>query len=406
MIQKPAFSKNYFFSTGILISIINSVLFSIPDICGQTMESTQRMRARDAGVEIGILKPGLHNAITDVEGVRVGHETLVIGDSIRTGVTAILPQPGNLFRNKLPAAIHIGNGFGKLTGYTQVHELGEIEAPILLTNTLNVPRVADALISHMLALPGNENVRSINVVVGETNDGYLNDIRGRHVGVSHVENALRNASSGPVAEGSVGAGTGTRCLGFKGGIGTASRVLPPSLGGYTIGVLVQSNFGGLLQINGAPAGRELGTLPFGRHLPYPDGDGSIMVVVATDAALSSRNLERLAARAMLGISRTGGYASNGSGDYVIAFSTVSKKQRDEVFEQGKSRILSNDDMSPLFFAVVEATEEAIINSLFMATTIKGRSGNMTEALPIPETIDILKKYNALHHNETLPSWRK
>ena len=370
------------------------------------MESTQRMRARDSGVEIGILKPGLHNAITDVEGVRVGHETLVIGDSIRTGVTAILPQPGNLFRNKLPAAIHIGNGFGKLTGYTQVHELGEIEAPILLTNTLNVPRVADALISHMLALPGNENVRSINVVVGETNDGYLNDIRGRHVGVSHVENALRNASSGPVAEGSVGAGTGTRCLGFKGGIGTASRVLPPSLGGYTIGVLVQSNFGGLLQINGAPAGRELGTLPFGRHLPYPDGDGSIMVVVATDAALSSRNLERLAARAMLGISRTGGYASNGSGDYVIAFSTVSKKQRDEVFEQGKSRILSNDDMSPLFFAVVEATEEAIINSLFMATTIKGRSGNMTEALPIPETIDILKKYNALHHNETLPSWRK
>lgn len=367
----------------------------------------RRMRAREAGVEIGVLKPGVYNAITDVAGVMVGQETLIAGDSIRTGVTAIIPQAGNLFQSKLPAAIYIGNGFGKLAGFTQVEELGEIETPILLTNTLNVPRVADALTSYMLNLPGNENVRSINVVVGETNDGYLNDIRGRHIGPQHVEKAIKNARSGKVEEGSVGAGTGTRCLGFKGGVGTSSRVLPAELGGYKVGVLIQSNFGGLLQINGAPVGRELGKISYSRYLPYPDGDGSIMVIVATDAPLSSRNLKRLAKRAMLGIARTGGYSSNGSGDYIIAFSTVSKANRDSAEQHsGSSRVLSNNEMSPLFLAVVEATEEAIINSLFMATTVTGRNGHTTEALPLDKTIEILKKYNALHHNGTLPSWRR
>lgn len=366
----------------------------------------QRQRARELGVEFGIFKPGRYNAITDVQGVRVGHATVIAGDSVRTGVTAIIPQPGNLFRNKLPAAVYVGNGFGKLIGATQIDELGEIESPILLTNTLNVWRVADALVTYMLAIPGNENVRSINVVVGETNDGYLNDIRGRHVTAAHVEKALTNATQGPVAEGCVGAGTGTQCLGFKGGIGTASRVLPESLGGHTIGVLVQSNFGGILQINGAPVGREFRTFAYSRELPYPDGDGSIMVVIATDAPLLARNLKRLAKRAMLGIGRTGGYASNGSGDYVIAFSTVSKASRDTGTGSSSPGVLGNDQMSPLFLAVVEATEEAIINSLFMATTTTGRDGHTSQALPIGRTLEILKKYNALNQNHNLPSWMK
>jgi D-aminopeptidase len=390
----------------LLTTILITLNFGL-SIYKNTFKENKRMRAREAGVEIGILKPGQNNAITDVAGVRVGQVTLIAGDSIRTGVTAIIPQPGNLFRNKLPAAIYVGNGFGKLIGFTQVDELGEIESPILLTNTLNVSRVADALISYMLGLPGNEDVRSINVVVGETNDGYLNDIRGRHVGPENVEKAIRNATSGPVEEGSIGAGTGTRCLGFKGGIGTSSRILPADLGGYTVGVLVQSNYGGLLQINGAPVGRELEKIPYNRYLPYPGGDGSIMIVVATDAPLSSRNLKRLAKRAMLGIARTGGYSSNGSGDYIIAFSTLSKATRDSAEQHsGGARVLSNHEMSPLFLAVVEATEEAIINSLFMATTVTGRNGNITEALPLDETIAILKKYNALHHNSDLPSWRQ
>lgn len=389
-----------------LILILIILNFGV-SISQNTLTENKRMRAREAGVEIGILKPGPNNAITDVAGVMVGHETLIAGDSIRTGVTAIIPQSGNNFQNKLPAAIFVGNGFGKLFGFTQVDELGEIESPILLTNTLNVSRVADALISYMLEFPGNENVRSINVVVGETNDGYLNDIRGRHIGPEHVKNAIKNATSGPIEEGSVGAGTGTRCLGFKGGIGTSSRVLPKDLGGYSVGVLVQSNYGGLLEVNGAPVGRELGKTLYNRYLPYPDGDGSIMIVVATDAPLSSRNLKRLAKRAMLGIARTGGYSSNGSGDYIIAFSTVSKATRDSAEQHsGGARILSNDDMSPLFLAVVEATEEAIINSLFMATTVTGRNGNTTEALPLDKTIDILKKYNAIHQNRELPSWRQ
>jgi len=365
----------------------------------------KRQRAREAGLEIGILKPGKFNAITDVPGVRVGSETLWRGDSVRTGVTAILPHAGNLFQEKVPAAIYTANGFGKLVGSTQVNELGELESPILLTNTLNVPRVADALLTYMLNLPGNESVLSLNVVVGETNDGYLNDIRGRHVGYEQVVRAIEKAKPGPVAEGSVGAGTGTRCLGFKGGIGTASRILPKKYGGYTVGVLVQSNFGGVLTINGAPVGRELGHFSMQRALPYGDEPGSCMMVVATDAPLSHRNLLRLAKRTPLGLARTGGYASNGSGDYVIAFSTARPKPETV---DGKPLLaqkqVPNHAMSPLFLAVVEATEEAIINSLFMATTVTGRDGHTAEALPLEKTLKILQKYRALHQNQTLPSW--
>jgi D-aminopeptidase len=367
-----------------------------------------RRRARELGVEIGVLKPGANNSLTDVNGVLAGHATVQRGDSARTGVTAIVPHGGNLFQEKVPAAIFVGNGFGKLMGVTQVDELGNLESPILLTNTLNVPRVADALIDYMLGLPENKDVRSVNVVVGETNDGFLNDIRGRHVGRDEVFAALQNAKSGPVAEGCVGAGTGTVCFGWKGGIGTSSRVLPSSAGGYTIGVLTQTNFGGVLTINGAPVGRELGKFSMKETLPYTGDDGSCMIVVATDAPLDSRNLKRLAARAMLGLARTGGYASNGSGDYVIAFSTAKENR---VAHRSSGRVqnktfLVNDETSPLFLAVVEATEEAIINSLFMATTTRGFAGHAVEALPLDRTIEILKKYNALNQNRDLPSWKK
>ncbi len=371
-------------------------------------ENASRRRARDLGVEIGIMKPGAFNSITDVTGVLVGHSTLHRGDSVRTGVTAILPHPGNLFQEKVPAAIFVGNGFGKLMGVTQIEELGNLESPILLTNTLNVPRVADAVIDYMLALPGNEAVRSINAVVGETNDGFLNDIRGRHVGRDEVFAAIKNAKSGTVEEGCVGAGSGTVCFGWKGGIGTSSRVLPKSAGGYTVGILVQTNFGGVLTINGAPVGRELGQFAMQNALPYAAGDGSCMIIVATDAPLDARNLKRLAARAMLGLARTGGYAANGSGDYVIAFSTATENR---VAYQPNARIqmlpsLANDETSPLFLAAAEATEEAIINSLFMATTTRGRAGHSVEALPLDRTMEILKKYSALNQNRDLPSWRK
>ncbi len=386
----------------LFLLVISSVLYTGNLVQAQEKQSH---RARDLGIETGVLKPGEFNAITDVAGVRVGHTTLIRGDSVRTGVTIILPHGGNLFREKVPAAIYVGNGFGKLAGSTQVNELGEIESPIALTNTLNVARVADALLDYMLALPGNEQVRSLNVVVGETNDGWLNDIRGRHVGAEHVLAALQKAKGGPVAEGSVGAGTGTRCLGYKGGIGTASRVLPQENGGYTIGVLVQSNFGGILEINGAPVGRELGKFYMSTSLPYADHDGSIMIVIATDAPIGHRNLMRLAKRALLGVGRTGGIMSNGSGDYVIAFSTV----RPEPSGEGgvlQRRELRNEAMSPLFLAVIEATEEAIINSLFMAKTTTGRNQHRADALPVRETLEILKKYHAVHRNETLPSWKK
>jgi D-aminopeptidase len=367
-----------------------------------------RRRARELGVEIGILQPGPNNAISDVSGVFVGHTTIRRGDSVRTGVTAVLPQGGNLFQEKVPAAVFVGNGFGKLMGVTQIEELGNLESPILLTNTLNVPRVADALIDYLLDLPGNKEVRSVNVVVGETNDGFLNDIRGRHVGRDDVFAALKNAQSGPIEEGCVGAGTGTVCFNWKGGIGTSSRVLPIAAGGYTVGVLVQTNFGGILTINGAPVGRELGQFAMKKALPYSGGDGSCMIVVATDAPLDARNLRRLAARAMLGLARTGGYASNGSGDYVIAFSTAKENRvshRPAVRVQNQFALV-NDETSPLFLAAVEATEEAIINSLFMAITTHGFAGHVVEALPIERTLQILKKYNALNQNRDLPSWKK
>jgi D-aminopeptidase len=362
----------------------------------------QRPRARDVGVVVGVLPTGKNNAITDVAGVKVGHTTLIRGDNVRTGVTAILPHGGNLFQEKVPGAIVVGNGFGKLMGSTQVKELGEIETPILLTSTLNVPKAADALLEWMMALPGNENVRSINPVVGETNDGQLNDIRSRPVGRDEVFAALRSAKDGPVEEGSVGAGTGTIAFGWKGGIGTSSRVTPASLGGYTVGVLVQSNFGGILAINGAPVGRELGQYYLRNHVEPsaarpPQGtlenpDGSIIMVVATDAPVDARNLERLASRALLGMGRTGSSGSNGSGDYVIAFSTQNRVSGNERARQVTT--LSNEAMSPLFQAVIEATEEAIYNSMFKATTVVGRNGNKADALPVDRVVEVLKRYGA------------
>jgi D-aminopeptidase len=373
-------------------------------------QKDQRPRARDAGVVVGVLPPGQVNAITDVPGVMVGHSTIVRDANIRTGVTAILPHGGNLFRDKVPGAVFIGNAFGKLAGSTQVNELGEIETPIMLTSTLNVPRVADATIDYMLALAGNEEVQSINPLVGETNDGFLNDIRGRHVGRDEVFAAIRTAKGGPIEEGAVGAGTGTVAFGWKGGIGTASRKLPQNLGGYTVGVLVQSNFGGILTINGAPVGRELGKYYLKEQLEKTAAadrqtsdraDGSIIIVIATDAPIDYRNLKRLAARSMLGLARTGAAGSNGSGDYAIAFSTATDLRiRNLPNERTKpsAALLSNEAMSPLFLAVIEATEEAIYNSLFRATTTTGR-GHVVEALPIDRTLEILRKYNALKNPE-------
>jgi len=368
-------------------------------------QTAARPRARDAGVIVGVLPTGPFNAITDVAGVTVGHTTLNQGDNVRTGVTAILPHGGNLFREKVPGAVFVGNAFGKLAGSTQVNELGEIETPIMLTSTLNVPRVADATIDYMLALAGNEDVQSINPLVGETNDGFLNDIRGRHVGREEVALAIRNARGGQVDEGCIGAGTGTVAFGFKGGIGTASRRLPAALGGYTVGVLIQSNFGGILSINGAPVGRELGRYYLKEELrsainspPDRAADGSIMIVIATDAPVDHRNLQRLAARSMMGLARTGAAGSNGSGDYAIAFSTAPELRirTGAAARNAKSNVtlLSNDAMSPLFLAVIEATEEAIYNSLFRATTTTGR-GHTVEALPIDRTLEILRRHSAL-----------
>jgi D-aminopeptidase len=360
-----------------------------------------RPRALDLGLKVGIMPTGPLDAITDVAGVEVGHTTIISGGDVRTGVTAILPHPGNLFREKVPGAVFVGNAFGKLAGSTQVNELGEIETPILLTSTLSVPRVADALIDYMLALAGNEDVESINPLVGETNDGYLNDIRGRHITPEDVFAAIKNAKSGRVEEGSVGAGTGTVAFGFKGGIGTSSRRLTPKLGGYTVGVLVQTNFGGVLTIAGAPVGRELGRYYLRDELQQERittdrGNGSVMVVVATDAPVEARNLKRMAARAMLGLGRTGAAGTNGSGDYVIACSTASQ-MRIRTEDKASPRhieVLPNDAMSPLFLAVIEATEEAVYNSLLRATTITGR-GHTVEALPLEKTVEMLKKYGAI-----------
>jgi D-aminopeptidase len=354
----------------------------------------QRARARDLGVKPGVFPTGRYNALTDVAGVRVGHATLVQGDSIRTGVTAILPHEGNVFLERVPAALHVGNGFGKLLGATQLNELGELETPILLTCTLCVWNAADALVGWMLEQPGMENVRSINPVVAETNDGTLNAIRSRPIGAKEVRAALAAASSGPVAEGSVGAGAGTIAFGWKGGIGTSSRVLPASLGGWTVGVLVQSNFGGILQVLGAPVGRELGQYAFKRETQTAAerGDGSIVMIVATDAPVSDRNLRRLAARAIMGLSRTGSFAANGSGDYVIAFSTNARVRRPFDARRLTTDELANEEMSGLFEGAVEATEEAIYNSLFEATTVTG-NGHTIEAIPLDKVRQVLAKYH-------------
>lgn len=398
---------------------IASILLLVPGPGSLTRATT---RARDVGVAPGIFAPGTHNAITDVAGVRVGHATIIEGDSVRTGVTAVLPHGGNLYLDRVPAAVHVGNAFGKLAGSTQVAELGEIESPILLTCTLCVWKAADALAAYMLEQPGMTEVRSINPFVGETNDGWLNDIRARPITAKDVRQALASARGGPVAEGSVGAGTGTVAFGWKGGIGSSSRVLPGRFGGWMVGVLVQTNFDGVLQILGAPVGRDLGRFAFKEQVePEQDdplvppqrgprdparGDGSVMIVVATDAPLLDRNLRRLGARAIMGLARTGSSAANGSGDYVVAFSTAEQVRRragpaasgrgtggpDRGAARSPAAGLADDDLSPLFQAVVEATEEAIYNSLFAATTVTGQ-GRTVEALPLDRVREILKKYN-------------
>ncbi len=350
-----------------------------------------QVRARTLGIAPGIFTPGPLNAITDVEGVRVGQVTIDAGDSVRTGITAILPHDRNPFLERVPAAIHVGNGFGKLLGVTQVRELGELETPILLTCTLCVWRVADAVVSWMLEREGMAGVPSINPVVGETNDGGLSAIRSRPITPDQVRQALDGATGGPVAEGSVGAGRGTVAFGWKGGIGTASRVLPEPLGGWRIGVLVQTNFGGVLQVLGAPVGRELGRYAFRGAVAGDAGDGSIMIVIATDAPVLAQNLGRLASRAIMGLSRTGSSASNGSGDYVIAFSTHPGVRRPARERRPPAAELSNDELSPLFQAVVEATEEAIYNSLTMATRVESRIGS-ADPIPLDRLRAVLRKY--------------
>ena len=350
-------------------------------------------RPRELGIAPGILPTGDLNAITDVEGVRVGHVTLIQGDAVRTGVTAILPHGGNIYRDKLPAGFVQLNGYGKFAGSTQIIELGEIETPIVLTNTLSVPQGMEGVIRWTLAQDGNEEVRSVNAVVGETNDGYLNDIRSLSVRADHVIEAINAATDGPVTEGAVGAGTGTVNFGWKGGIGTSSRQLPEPAGGYTVGVLVQTNYGGILSVDGVPVGEELGQYFMQRMVDRGDADGSVIVVVATDAPLSDRNLERLARRALFGIVRTGSPASNGSGDYAVAFSTAESVRRtpDRRRESADVTDLPNGEMSPLFQAAAEAAEEAVLNALFVADTVSGHRGTIRE-LPVDEVLRIMKRY--------------
>jgi D-aminopeptidase len=411
--------------TKVTLALIASLPFLSIAARAQDNSSNTRPRASDLGLKIGVLPAGPLDAITDVARVEVGHTTINRGNEIHTGVTAVLPHSGNLYQEKVPGAVFVANAFGKLAGSTQIEELGEIETPILLTSTLSVPRVADALISYMLALPGNEHVLSINPIVGETNDSYLSDIRGRQITTDDVVAAIKNAKGGPVEEGAVGAGTGTVAFGWKGGIGTASRRLPTKLGDYTVGVLVQTNFGGVLTIAGAPVGQELGqyylreelqthgggsdpaNLKGGSASPKTMGwqqqesagdraNGSVMIIVATDAPLNARNLKRLAARALLGVARTGSAASNGSGDYAIAFSTA-LQVRIHTEDKALTRhveLLTNDAISPLFLAAIEATEEAVYNSLFRATTTTGQ-GHTVQALPIERTKEILKRHGGI-----------
>ncbi len=380
-------------------------------------ESQDRPRLRDLGVTVGVLAPGPLNAITDVDGVLVGQVTVTDGDRVNTGVTAIRPHGGSLYHDRVPAAMYVGNGFGKLLGVTQVRELGELETPVLLTCTLCVWKAADAMVEWALEQPGMENVGSLNAVVGETNDGGLNDIRNRPITPAHVREAIESASGGPVEEGSVGAGRGTRAFGWKGGIGTGSRVLPESLGGFTVGVLVQSNFGGILAMAGAPVGQELGRYSFRNAIEgdsqdqgagagdaegaptsewtdEDEGQGSIMIVVATDAPLSPFKLERLAKRAIMGLARTGSFAGNGSGDYVIAFSTAEGVRRQPDEEWTELIEVPNDRISALFEGAVEATQEAIYNSLLKATTVSGM-GRTADAIDVDEVARVLREYNVL-----------
>lgn len=364
--------------------LITLISFSLPGY-------SEQVRARDIGVAPGVLAPGKSNAITDVDGVKVGHVTLHQDKSIHTGVTAIIPAPGNLRQSKVPAAVYVGNGYGKMAGISQIQELGEIETPIVLTNTLNVAQGMQGIVSWTLQQAGNEEVRSVNAVVGETNDGYLNDIRARTVTEKQVIAAINSASTGNVPEGNVGAGAGTMAFGWKGGIGTSSRVLPQSLGGYTVGVLVQSNFGGILQMAGVPVGQALNQY-YLRDAVNNDSaaDGSIMIVVATDAPIDERNLLRLAKRAMAGVARTGASLTNGSGDYVIAFSTASALRRSEQNNQHQQIVMANQSVSPLFEAVIEATEESIYNSLLMAEDVHGARGD-AKALPVEKVRELLTK---------------
>ena len=361
---------------------------------GAASAQPDRPRVRDLGVHLGVLTPGKWNAITDVDGVRVGHRTIVEGASIRTGVTAVLPHPGNVFRRKVPAAVWVGNGFGKAAGFLQVKELGNLETPIVLTNTLAIAPAIEALVSWTITRPGNEEVRSVNAVVGETNDGRLNDIRARRVTARDVTAAIEAAASGPVAEGGVGAGTGTVAFGWKGGIGTSSRVLPERLGGWTVGVLVQSNFDGVLTIDGVRVGELFGRYAFRKEIEgvtdLPEG-GSCMIVVATDAPLSSRNLERIARRALFGLARTGSFMDNGSGDFAIAFSTKNFEEHEPKARLRTVEEVNNDSVGPLFLATVEAVEEAVVNSLTKATTVTGYRGRTVEALPIDRLRELLAK---------------
>lgn len=366
--------------------IVISMLLGIAAVIAQPHKTL-----REWGFPTGIFETGPYNAITDVPGVTVGHVTCIEGDSIRTGVTAIVPHQGNIFRNKVPAAIYVGNGFGKLAGVTQVQELGNIEAPVILTNTLSVAAGIEGAVRYTLMQPGNEQERSVNAVVGETNDGRLNDIRGMHVTPQMVIEAINGAHGGPVEQGCVGAGTGTICFGFKGGIGTSSRVLPESLGGYTIGVLVQTNYGGILEIDGVQVGQRLHKHDFINHVRKTENmDGSCMMVVITDAPLDSRNLERVAKRAMMGMAKTGGIASNGSGDYAIALSVAPENLIDSRAKTITSTVLANGEMSSIFAATIEATAEALWNSLFMAEPMTGRGGNHVDALPVEQVLEMLR----------------
>jgi D-aminopeptidase len=384
------------------------LFFFLPNViafCAQI--GSFRRDARELGIDVGIFKSGPKNVITDVKGVKVGHITLWEGDNVRTGITAVLPHSANLFQRKVTAGVYVGNGFGKAVGLSQIEELGNIETPILITNTLSVPAVAEGLIEYTLKFEGNQDVRSVNPVVFEINDGFLNDIRGRHVAKEHVLEVISKASEGEVEMGAVGAGTGAHCMGFKGGVGTSSRVLPESMGGYTIGVLLVTNFGGILEINGAPVGRELGKFYLSDKLPEKD-EGSCIIVIATDTPLDSRNLKRLAKRSILGLARAGSFISNGSGDFAIAFSTHPSLIVPQAPEELKREVelVYDFHLSPLFLAVVEATEEAVYNSVLKATTVKGIDGHTLEAVPVDKVTGICEKYGVLNWHQKLPPWGK